>query len=67
MTNDITINPEEIIKLEDNSITDPETIRQIAMYSIIHHDNSLIPKINKMFHFCGLYPFVMNPIDITLE
>jgi hypothetical protein len=65
MNNDITINPEEIRNLPDGSITDPETIRQIALHSIKFYDNSLNDKIDKRFAFAGLYPHVMQSVDIT--
>jgi len=64
MTNDITIDPEEIRKLPDNSIRDTETIRQIALWSIKFNDNSLNFKIDKRFAFAGLYPHVMNTFNI---
>lgn len=60
MSNEITINPIEIFKLEDNSITDAETIRQIALWGITYNDNSLANKIKKEFQFAGLYPHVQN-------
>ena len=65
MNNNITINVEELRKVEDNSIMDGETIRQIALYSNKTGDTSLIPKIKKEFHFCGLYPEIMNKLDTT--
>ncbi len=63
MNNEITIDPIEIAKLPDNSISDSETIRQIALYSIKHHDNSLNCKIQKGFEFAGLYPHVMEDLS----
>ena len=68
MNNEITINPEEIRNLPDGSVTDPETIRQIALYGIKTNDSSLISKITPGLEFCGLYPHVMeryadNPIN----
>lgn len=67
MNNNITINPKEILLLPDNSITDGETIRQIALYSIKTLDSSLNKKIKKGFEFAGLYPHVMNINNITLN
>ncbi|MDD5649057.1 MAG: hypothetical protein PHF86_01380 [Candidatus Nanoarchaeia archaeon] len=64
MTNDITINPIEIAKLPDGSIKDAETIRQIALYSIKYHDNSLNKKIYPLFEYVGLYPQVINKFEI---
>jgi len=64
MNNEITINPEEILLLPDNSITDSETIRQIALYSIKYNDISLNGKIKKEYEYCGLYPHVMTPINV---
>ena len=63
--NEITINPEEIRKLPDDSITDVETIRQIALYGIKMNDSSLYPKVKKGFEYAGLYPRVMKPIMIV--
>lgn len=60
MINDILIKPEDILLLSDNSITDPETIRQIALYGIKYNDNSLNVKIKKEFEYCGLYPYNME-------
>jgi hypothetical protein len=67
MNNDITINPEEILKMPDNSIVDRETIRQIALYGIKTNDSSLDCKIKREFQFAGLYPHVMMPFDINPE
>jgi len=67
MTNEITIDIEKIRVLPDNSITDSETIRQIALWSIKMNDNSLNDKIRKEFHFAGLYPHVMKIHDIVPE
>ena len=50
LTNEITIDVEKIRVLPDNSITDIETIRQIALWSIKMNDNSLNDKIRKEFH-----------------
>jgi len=61
MNNEITINPEEILLLEDGSVTDPETIRQIGLYSIAKHDNSLNCKIRKGLEFNALYPHITGP------
>lgn len=60
MSNEITINPIEIFKLEDNSITDAETIRQIALWSIKFNDNSLNCKVKKELEFAGLYPHILK-------
>lgn len=60
MNNDITIDPEAIKKLPDNSITDVETIRQISLYGSKYRDISLYPKIKKEFQYVGLYPYVMQ-------
>ena len=60
LINEITIDIEKIRVLPDNSVTDIETIRQIALWSIKMNDNSLNDKIRKEFHFAGLYPHVMK-------
>lgn len=59
MTNKITINPEKIRQLSNDSITDPETIRQIALLG----DRELIDKIKRGYEIYGLYPHVMNKFD----
>jgi hypothetical protein len=63
-SNEITIDPEKIRMLPDNSITDSETIRQIALWSIKMNDNSLNDKIRSEFYFAGLYPHVMTTFGI---
>ena len=64
INNDITIDPVEIAKLEDNSVMDLETIRQIALYYCKTGDNSLNIKIFKGFEFYGLYPYVMKNFNL---
>jgi len=59
MTNEITINPDDILCLADNSITDYETIRQISLLGY----SPLYSKINKEFVYCGLYPHVMKSFN----
>ena len=60
MNNKITIDIEEIRKLPNNSISDPETIRQIALL-----DNpELFDKIDDSFTYAGLYPEVMKSFNI---
>jgi hypothetical protein len=67
MNNNITINIEEIKSLVDNSITNPETIRQIALYAIKTRDVSLISKIKNGYEVYGLYPEVMISLNIKPE
>ena len=64
--NEITINPDEIRTLPDNSIVDGETIRQIALYGIKTGDSTLYSKIRQGFEFAGLYPFAMKPIKFVV-
>lgn len=64
MNNDISINIEEIKNLPDNSITDPETIRQISLWGIKNNSDELYCKIKKGFEFAGLYPNIMKPYNI---
>lgn len=61
---DITIDLEKIAKMPDNSITDAETIRQLAVHSIQTNDTELLCKIKKEFEYLGLYPHVMKPINM---
>jgi hypothetical protein len=57
------INTDEIKSLPDKSITDPETIRQIAIHGIETGDSSLYDKIKSGFEFAGLYPFNIVKIN----
>ena len=63
MNNDVTINPDEIRALPNNSITDPETIRQIALYGIALNSDELNCKIKHEFTYLGLYPHIMKPFE----
>ena len=63
MNNDITINPNEILAMEDDSITDIETIRQIALLG----DTSLFRKVKPGHTYAGLYPHVMKSFNILPE
>jgi len=67
MNNDITINPDDIRILPNHSVTDPETIRQIALWSIRHNDNSLNDKIRPGMEVCGLYPHVIERCDFPVD
>jgi hypothetical protein len=60
MNNKITIDLDEIRKLPPNSITDVETIRQIALSK----DKSLFCKVKTGYEVFGLYPEVMNSFEI---
>ena len=67
MTNEITINPDEIRQYPDRSVTDPETIRQIALWGIQNNSNELDCKISQMMEYAGLYPHVHQPFNIKQE
>jgi hypothetical protein len=60
LTNEITIDAEKIRVLPDNSVTDIETIRQIALSG----DRTLFDKVKFGFEYAGLYPHVMTSFDI---
>lgn len=60
MNNKITIDLDEIRKMPDNSITDVETIRQIALSK----DKTLYSKVKTGYEIYGLYPEVMNVYEI---
>jgi hypothetical protein len=70
MKNEITINIEELLKVEDNSITDYETIRQIGLLSCTVNNISkeikqiLYKKVKNEFQYMGLYPNIMKTFDI---
>lgn len=54
---ELTIDIEKIKNVDDGSISDPETIRQIAYHGIyISKDENFYNKINPKFTHCGLYP-----------
>lgn len=57
-------NPEEIMKLPDNSVQDPAVIREIAKYCIENRGSDLHRKVDKTFAFCGLYPYDIRLINI---
>ena len=60
--NEITIKYEDIIQLEDYSITDPETIRQIALFGIVSYGKglNLNHKVKEGYEVYGLYPHLQN-------
>jgi hypothetical protein len=63
--NNITIDIESIRKMPNESITDSETIRQIALYSIQNpEDKELVYKVKTSMAFAGLYPHIQQPINI---
>jgi len=70
MTNDITIDVNEILTLPDYSISDGETIRQIGLatttYNYVSQEvaNQLCRKIKTGFEVHALYPHVMRPLNI---
>lgn len=64
MDNEITIDIDAAWRAEDGSITDAETIRQLAIYMIENPGNdALSHKIKKECHVYGLYPYVMKFSD----
>jgi len=64
MNNEITIDIEEIRKLPNGTVTDAETIRQIALYCMRNNDRDLSCKIDSRFAYAGLYPEVINSYNI---
>lgn len=62
MNNDITIDPDGIREMPNDSITDGEMIRQIALYANKTQDTSLFCKIKKGFEVAGLYPEVITKL-----
>ncbi len=74
MDNEITLNIEEILKLDDNSITDAETIRQIGLittnFKLKLSDDErkqLARKVKIEFQVFALYPNVMKKFDFKPE
>ena len=65
---ELTIDVEKIRSLPNGSVTDAETIRQIAMWSIRNpNDNDLVYRIKPSLTFVGLYPHIMKPYNIIPE
>lgn len=60
MDNKITIDVAKIAELPDNSITDAETIRQIALYCIKNPTSTISTKIKSGYEVAGLYPHVIK-------
>lgn len=50
---------EFILGCEENSITDRELIRRIAL-SAIEEGTNFISKVKSGYSFCGLYPCIQN-------
>lgn len=73
MTNEITINIDELLKVEDNSIVDYDTIRQIGLLSCTVNDitddvkHILYKKVKRELQYIGLYPTIMKKIDIKTD
>lgn len=71
--NQITINIDELLAVEDNSITDYHTIRQIGLLSCTENKISkdireaLYKKVKREFQYCGLYPYVIESLTILPE
>ncbi len=71
--NKITIDIEELLNADDNSITDYETIRQIGLLSCTVNDvpdvvkNRLYKKVKSEFQVYGLYPTIMTSFNIKLD
>ena len=74
MDNKITLNIEEILKCDNNSITDIDIIRQIGLITTQFNPNisyetklKLGRKIKKEYEVFGLYPHAMKSFDINPE
>jgi len=55
---EVTIDIEAIRQMPNESVSDPETIRQIGLYCIQNRDVSLANKIDSRFEYMALYPHV---------
>lgn len=63
---EITIDIEAIKLMPNESITDPETVRQIGLYCIQNRDVTLANKINGEYGYhAALYPHLIKGYDIT--
>jgi hypothetical protein len=59
---------EEMYKLENFSVTDAETIRQISLFCIRNNGhNGLADKIHPMCHYMALYPEIIEVYNIEPE
>lgn len=67
MNNDITIDIEAIRKLPNESVTDPEIIRQISLYCIENRDITLANKIDGNFVIPGFYSNEKISYDLDSE
>ena len=71
MNDEVTMSVEDILKLDDDSITDAETVRQIGLITTNpsanisdEEFNSLVNKVKKNYQVCGLYPNTMKIYNI---
>jgi hypothetical protein len=64
MNNEITIDINKVRESPNHSIVDPETIRQIALWSIKNNSNELNNKIKPGFKISGLYPYAIDFLNI---
>jgi len=66
LTNEVTINIEEVLNLPNNSVTDAYTLRQIGLATTEQglltkeQCNVMYKKIQKGFEYGALYPHVMK-------
>jgi len=54
----------DIKNLSDDSITDTELIRKIAIHSIQKNTNEFICKIKRGYEVFGLYPMEVKKLNI---
>ena len=65
INNEITIDINEIRKLPNHSVTDPEIIRQISLYGLKHpNEYDIYDKIKQGYDVFGLYPTTLYPTTI---
>jgi len=64
---------EDLLTVDDNSITDYETIRQIGLLSYVQNSitndtkSLLYKKVKREYQYCGLYPTTMKTFDIISD
>jgi len=60
----LTVKPGSLREFEDDSITDPDIIRDVAAYSNKHNNYKIARKVKYEFAFAGLYPEVLQSFKI---
>jgi hypothetical protein len=66
--NEITIDIGEIYKMDNFSVTDVETIRQISLFCLRNPGHkALYDKIDQRLHYAALYPEIIKVFDVEVD